>query len=67
MSPEVKACLKNRSVVNAGFINACVLVGAFLGCASNSFDNKWKKEGRMDRAELGKKIGGCAGQGRSRV
>lgn len=43
------------------------LLGAFLGCASNSFDNKWKKEGRMDRAEPGKKIGGCAGQGRSRV
>lgn len=62
MSPEVKACLKNRSVVNAGFINACVLVGAFLGCASNSFDNKWKRKGVWIGAELGKKIAAALGR-----
>lgn len=54
--------------MNARFISARVLGGAFFKRLwSRSFDSKWKKEGRMDRVVLGKKIRGCAGQGRSRV
>lgn len=38
------------------------LLGLSSDCASAAVDNEWKKEGRRDWAELGKKILDWAGQ-----
>lgn len=64
--------LKAQSEVSIGFITPRCLVEAFFFFNFRKTvaqpDNKWKKEGRMGhRAEVGKKVGGWAGPGRSRV
>lgn len=44
------------------FMKLVDLLGLWPDCASAAFDNEWKKEGRVDWAELGKKIRDWAGQ-----
>lgn len=50
---------RSRSPV---FMKLVYSLGLWSDRASAAFDNEWKKEGRMDWAELGKKIRDWAGQ-----